>query len=237
MSLLAVQDLVAGYVPDVPIVRGVSLALEAGEVLTIIGPNGAGKSTLVKAVAGLVDTFGGHVSAGEQRVTGMKAHAIIRAGIGYVPQVANIFTTLSVHENLRVGGYTVGREFAARAERVYTLFPDLAAHRKHQGRALSGGQRQMLAFARALVAEPKILILDEPSAGLSPKMTQLVFAKTRELAGHGIGILMVEQNARAALAISDRAVVLVEGRERLTGPAAKLLDDPAVGELYLGGRR
>jgi branched-chain amino acid transport system ATP-binding protein len=234
-ALLAVEDVVAGYVPDLAIVRGASIAVAGGEVVTIIGPNGAGKSTLIKAIAGLVPIFSGAVTLGGQAIAGLKPHAIMRAGIGYVPQTANVFTGLTVHENLRVGGHLLGRQFGARAEAVYALFPDLAERRRNLGRQLSGGQRQMLAIARALIIEPSLLILDEPSAGLSPKLVGQVFDKVRALAAAGVAVLMVEQNAKAALAISDRGTVLVEGRAQLAGPARALLDDPAVKELYLGG--
>jgi branched-chain amino acid transport system ATP-binding protein len=236
-ALLEVREVVAGYVPDLAIVRGASLSVDAGEIVTVIGPNGAGKSTLIKAIAGLIAISGGAVALAGRALAGLAPHDIIRAGLGYVPQTANVFTTLSVHENLRVGGHLLGRAAESRCEAIYALFPDLAERRRHLGRQLSGGQRQMLAFARALMTEPKVMMLDEPSAGLSPKMTALVFAKARELARGGVGVLMVEQNARAALAVSDRAYVLVEGRERLAGPAATLLDDPGVRELYLGGAR
>jgi branched-chain amino acid transport system ATP-binding protein len=234
-ALLQARDVVAGYVPDLAIVRGAAIEVAAGEVVTVIGPNGAGKSTFVKAIAGLVPIFSGSVTFKGAAIAGLKPHAIMRAGIGYVPQTANVFTGLTVHENLRVGGHMLGRAFAARADALYAMFPDLAARRRHLGRQLSGGQRQMLAVARALIIEPALLILDEPSAGLSPKLVGQVFETLRGLARSGVAVLMVEQNAKAALAISDRGTVLVEGRNQLSGPARALLDDPAVKELYLGG--
>lgn len=233
--LLEAADIVAGYVPDLAIVRGASVAVRPGEIVTIIGPNGAGKSTLIKAIAGLVPIFSGAVTLGGRAIAGLKPHAIMRAGLGYVPQTANVFTGLTVHENLRVGGHLLGRGFAPRADAIYTLFPDLAERRRHLGRQLSGGQRQMLAIARALIIEPTLLILDEPSAGLSPKLVGIVFEKVRALAQSGVAVLMVEQNAKAALAISNRGYVLVEGRAQLEGAAEALLADPAVKALYLGG--
>ncbi|MBL8838958.1 MAG: ABC transporter ATP-binding protein [Alphaproteobacteria bacterium] len=233
--LLEARDVFAGYVADLAIVRGASIAIASGEVVTIIGPNGAGKSTFVKTMAGLVRLFSGAITLAGRAIGGLPPQDLVRAGLGFVPQTANVFTTLTVHENLRVGGHLLRHGFAARAAAIYSLFPDLADRRRHLGSQLSGGQRQMLAFARALIMEPRVLMLDEPSAGLSPKMANMVFEKARSLARTGIAVLMVEQNAKAALAVSDRAYVLVEGREQLSGPADRLLDDPAVRRLYLGG--
>jgi len=235
--VLEARGIVAGYVRDLPIVRGVSLHAEPGEVVTVIGPNGAGKSTLVKALAGLVPLSAGSVHLRGREITGMPTHALPAAGVGYVPQTGNVFTTLTIDENLRVGGYRLGAALAGRLERVYAMFPDLAARRRDPGRVLSGGQRQMLAIARALVIEPALLMLDEATAGLAPRAAAAVFARVRELAGHGVAVLMVEQNARAALEAADRGYVLAEGTTRLSGPARQLLGDRAIAEIYLGGRR
>ena len=234
--LLDVRDVVAGYAKDLAIVRGASIAVAAGEVVTIIGPNGAGKSTLIKTIAGLVHLFSGSIALGGRSIGGLAPQELVRDGLGFVPQTANVFTTLSVHENLRVGSHLLPAGFPQRAAAVYALFPDLADRRRHLGRQLSGGQRQMLAFARAMIAEPKVLLLDEPSAGLSPKLAATVFDKARALARSGLAVLMVEQNATAALGFSDRGYVLVDGKERLSGAADELLKDPAVRRLYLGGR-
>ena len=234
---LEARGIVAGYVRDLPIVRGVSLHAEPGEVVTVIGPNGAGKSTLVKALAGLVPLSAGSVHLRGREITGMPTHALPAAGVGYVPQTGNVFTTLTIDENLRVGGYPIGTALAGRLERVYAMFPDLAARRRDPGRVLSGGQRQMLAIARALVIEPALLMLDEATAGLAPRAAAAVFARVRELARHGVAVLMVEQNARAALEAADRGYVLAEGTTRLSGPARQLLGDRAIAEIYLGGRR
>jgi len=233
---LEVRDLVAGYEPGLPIVRGASLAVAAGEVVALLGPNGAGKSTLLKAVAGLVAIESGRVTLGGRDLAGVPAHDMIRTGLAYVPQTENVFARMTVDENLELAGFRLGR--GPRRERIgelYALFPDLGRQRRLRAGRLSGGQRQMLAFARALMGGPRVLMLDEPSAGLAPKLAGLVFAKVREVRAAGVAILMVEQNVRAALGVADRAYVLVEGRERIAGPAAVLRDDPEVAHLYLGG--
>jgi branched-chain amino acid transport system ATP-binding protein len=233
-AVLEARDVVAGYVPDLPIVRGVSLHVAAGEVVTVIGPNGAGKSTLLKAIAGLVPVSAGAVRLRERDITGLRTHELTAAGVGYVPQTGNVFTTLTVHENLLVGAY---RARTVRLDAVYALFPDLAGRRREAGRVLSGGQRQMLAIARALVIEPAVLLLDEATAGLAPRAAAEVLGRVRELAGRGVAVLMVEQNARAALEASDRGYLLSDGVTRLQGPARDLLGDPAIAYIYLGGRR
>jgi branched-chain amino acid transport system ATP-binding protein len=236
--ILAAEDVVAGYVRGLPIVHGAAANVAAGEIVTIIGPNGAGKSTLLKAIAGLIIVEGGRVTFDGRDVTGFPAHELVRTGVGFVPQTGNIFTSLSVHENLVVGAHTLTRpELKARLERTYEHFPVLAGRRAAPGRVLSGGQRQMLAVARALMTDPKVIMLDEPTAGLSPKIVAEVFADLRRLTDLGVAVLMVEQNARAALRVSDRGYVLAEGRNHIDGRAADLLDDPAVGEAFLGGRR
>ena len=235
--LLSATGIVAGYFGGLPVVHGISVDVAPREIVTLIGPNGAGKSTFLKAIAGLIAPESGKVLLGGEDITGRPAHRVVSAGIGYVPQTANVFTTLTIHENLRVGGHTLGRELAVRLERAYSLFPVLAEKRRQPGRALSGGQRQMLAIARALMTEPKVLLLDEPTAGLAPQVVAEVFRLLRRLAESGVAVLMVEQNAKAALNISDRGYVLAEGRNRIEGRAADLLDDPAVAEAFLGGRR
>ena len=235
---LSTQALVAGYERDLPIVRGIDLAIDTGELVVVLGPNGAGKSTLVKAIAGLVPIHSGTVRLGDRDATAVPAHEKIRQGLAFVPQTENIFTTLSIHENLLVAANILPK--AARGQRIaalYAMFPDLAARPSLKGGQLSGGQRQMLAVARALIVAPSVLILDEPSAGLSPKVATEVFRTLKAINLTGVTILLVEQNVKAALAIAHRGVILVDGKLRHEGPAAALASDPIVAELYLGAHR
>lgn len=235
MSVLEADSIVAGYRPDMPILHGVSARVSAGEVVTIIGPNGAGKSTLIKAVAGLVPVSSGRVLLEGREVTERPAHRRAAEGIGYVPQTGNVFTGLTIAENLVVGGVTLDRGAAAtRAAELLEAYPMLAEKRHQRARTLSGGQRQILAIARALLTSPRLLLLDEPTAGLAPKAAAELFAVIRDLAAKGAAVLMVEQNARAALRVSDRGYVLAEGQNRLDGPAKALLEDPTIGAVFLG---
>lgn len=232
---LEVRDLVAGYEPGLPILHGASIAVAAGTIVTILGPNGAGKSTLVKAVVGLVPVQSGSALLHGREVISVPAHLKVRHGLAYVPQTENVFAKLSVHENLLLAGFFLEKQrHRERLDAAYALFPDLAHRRRLAAGRLSGGQRQMLAVARALIVDPKVLILDEPSAGLSPKLVEQVFETLRGIRDQGVTILMVEQNAKAALAVSDHAYVLAEGRNRLAGPAAEIaaLDDLAA--VFLG---
>jgi branched-chain amino acid transport system ATP-binding protein len=232
---LSTGALVAGYERDLPIVRGIDFAVQAGELVVILGPNGAGKSTFVKAIVGLVAIHSGSVRLGDLDVTQMPAHEKILNGLAFVPQTENIFTTLSINENLLVAANILPK--SARAGRIadlYRMFPDLAARPSLKAGQLSGGQRQMLAVARALIVAPSVLILDEPSAGLSPKIVAEVFRTVKAINETGVTIVLVEQNVKAALAIAHRGVVLVDGKLRHEGPAATLAADPVVAELYLG---
>jgi branched-chain amino acid transport system ATP-binding protein len=236
--VLAVAGLVAGYDPAVPIVNGASLSVARGEIVAILGPNGAGKSTLIKAIAGLVPVTAGTVRLRGRDITSLPAHRMVGAGLGFVPQTDNVFAALSIADNLKLAaGILAARERHGRIDAMYALFPDLAARPSVAAGRLSGGQRQMLAVARALLVSPAVLMLDEPSAGLSPKLVTQVFHRLAEIRATGVTIVLVEQNARAALAIADRGLVLVEGRERHEGGAAELAADPEVAALYLGGRR
>jgi branched-chain amino acid transport system ATP-binding protein len=235
--LLQARELTAGYVRGLPILHGVSIDVAPREMVAVIGPNGAGKSTLLKALLGLLQVEGGTVAFAGRDITALPTHAVVASGIGFVPQTANVFTTLTIADNLKAGGHLLGAERAARIERAYATFPQLADKRRDKARTLSGGQRQMLAIARALMTDPKLLLLDEPTAGLAPKVVDEVFARLRRLADSGVAVLMVEQNAKGALRASDRGVVLAEGRNRLHGRAADLLGDPDVAAAFLGAAR
>jgi branched-chain amino acid transport system ATP-binding protein len=229
---LADERLTAGYEPGLPIVKAASLTVMPGEVHAIFGPNGAGKSTLVKAVAGLVPISGGTVRLDGREITRLPAHRMIHEGLAFVPQTENIFAELTAAENIDLAAAVLKVDRREAAARMETMFPDLARLRKLAAGRLSGGQRQMLACARALVASPKVLILDEPSAGLSPKLVEQVFASLAAIRAGGVTIVLVEQNVKAALTIADRATVLVDGRERLTAPAAELHDPKRLAALY-----
>jgi ABC-type branched-subunit amino acid transport system ATPase component len=234
--VLAVEGLVAGYAADVPILDGVHVAVGQGELVTIVGPNGAGKSTLVKSVIGLVPPWQGRVLLRGGEVTGRKPHAIVAQGVGYVAQRENVFASMSVEENLELGGLTLKEGSPGdRIAELYELFPRLRERRRQTAGTLSGGERQLLALARALVPRPDVLLLDEPSAGLSPVAIDLIFETIAEINGAGVAILMVEQNARRALAMSHRGYVLDTGRNRFEGAGPELLENPEVVDLYLGG--
>jgi branched-chain amino acid transport system ATP-binding protein len=233
-ALLVATDLVAGYLPGVDILHGCSLTLHEGELLGIIGPNGAGKSTLVKAMFGLVPVRSGTVVFRDDDITRLEAHALVRRGVGYVPQTRNVFPSLTIEENLRMGVYLHPREFGSRLASVAELWPILADRRHERAGLLSGGQRQMVAMGRALMMQPEVLLLDEPSAGLSPLNQDDVFLRVKEIADAGVSIVMVEQNARRCLQICDNALVLDQGRNAHAGTGQELLDDPKVVQLYLG---
>jgi len=232
--LLVVRDLVAGYVAGVDILRGTSIDVARSELVGIIGPNGAGKSTLIKAVFGLVPVRSGTMTLDGDDIVGVHGYDLVSRGVGYVPQVRNVFGTLSVEENLRMGVYLRPDRFAARRDDVLELFPTLRDRRGDRADALSGGQRQVLAMARALMMEPSLLLLDEPSAGLSPAMQDEVFARIAAVNHAGVSVLIVEQNAHKALRICHRGYVLDNGTDAYTGTGTELLEDPKVIELYLG---
>ena len=233
-ALLAVGDLVAGYVPEVDILNGVDLTVREGEIVTVIGPNGAGKSTLIKSIFGLLPPRTGRVTLRGEDLTGLPPHSITRRGMSYVPQLDNIFPSLTVEENLEVGSLDRSRT-RARIGDMYEVFPRLGERRTQAAGTMSGGERQMLAMARALMPKPHVLLLDEPSAGLAPAFVEATFEKVREINEVGVTVVMVEQNARRALAMSDRGYVLDLGQNRFQGPGAELLEDTKVAELYLGG--
>lgn len=233
-ALLAAHGLVAGYLPGVDILRGCDLLVGDGEIVGIIGPNGAGKSTLVKALFGLLPVRAGGVELRSDDITEMPAHERVSRGLGYVPQLQNVFPTLTVDENLRMGTYLRPKAFRERATAVEELFPILGTRRRQKAGSMSGGERQMLAVGRALMMEPTVLLLDEPSAGLSPTYQDQVFDRIQQINSVGVAIVMVEQNARRCLQICHRGYVLDQGRNAYTGRGRDLLHDPKVIECYLG---
>ena len=232
--LLTVDKVFAGYVPGLDILQGVNLKLGADELIAIIGPNGAGKSTLAKTICGLLSAHTGQIRFQGQEITGCKPNQIVERGMCYVPQLANVFRSLSVEENLEMGAFIRTVPLAPLKAKIYDTFPQLANRRRQAAGTLSGGERQMLAMGRAMMLEPTLLILDEPSAALSPILVDDIFAKIREINRAGTAIILVEQNARKALEMAHRGYVLDSGRDRFEGPGPELLNDPKVGALYLG---
>jgi branched-chain amino acid transport system ATP-binding protein len=232
--VLEATDLVAGYLPDVDILNGCNLTLRRGELVGIIGPNGAGKSTLVKTIFGLVPVRSGTVRLAGEDITSLEGHELVARGVGYVPQTRNVFPSLSVVENLEMGLYLRPKDWEERYAFVCEVFPLLADRARQRAGLLSGGERQMVAMGRALMMDPKVLLLDEPSAGLSPSNQDGVFDRIEDINDAGISIIMVEQNARTCLQICDRGYVLDQGRNAYTGTGRELLADPKVIELYLG---
>ena len=233
--MLRLESVTAGYT-DENIIHEVTMEVEVGEIATIIGPNGSGKSTLMKSVFGLTRMRGGRVRFQGQDVTGKRPDELVRLGLAYVPQERNVFSSLTVKENLEMGGVSLAGEMDERLESVLELFPKLAERLGQRAGTLSGGEQKMLAVGRAMVTNPSLLMLDEPSAALSPKVMGQLFAEIEEINRMGVTILMVEQNARKALAISDRGYILEMGRNRFQGPAKSLLDNPEVCSSYLGRR-
>ena len=235
-ALLTAHGVVAGYTPEVDILNGVDMEVREGEIVTIVGPNGAGKSTLMKTIFGLLRPREGHVELAGIDITGRAPHAVTRQGVSYVAQLDNVFPSLSVRENLELGAIAGGDgTIDSRVDRMYELFPRLAERRSQAAGTMSGGERQMVAMARALMPDPKLVLVDEPSAGLAPAFVDAIFEKLIEINQAGVTILMVEQNAKRALAMSDRGYVLDLGRSRFTGKGKELLEDPKVADLYLGG--
>ncbi len=234
--VLTISGLEAGYTKDLPILRGITLTLKERSLTTIIGPNGAGKSTLIKAIAGIVPVSEGTIMLNGRDIVGIRPDQIGELGLAYVPQSDNVFRSLTIAQNLLL---TLRRspDRKRRLAQLYDLFPTLAEKRNERAGSMSGGQRQMLAVAMALALEPRVVLMDEPSAGLSPKIAQEVLAHARQLTREGVSILLVEQNVKQALAVSDYCYVLAEGRNQVDGAAADILADPVVGEIYLGGRR
>jgi neutral amino acid transport system ATP-binding protein len=233
-ALLATDELVAGYVPEVNILNGVSIQVREGEIVTVVGPNGAGKSTLIKTIFGLLKPRSGRVVFRGRDIGGSKPHTVCRRGLSYVPQLDNVFPSLTVDENLEVG--SLDRSMTdERMAQMRELFPRLGERRNQVTGTMSGGERQMVAMARALMPDPDVLLLDEPSAGLAPAFVDAIFEKVADINRAGVTVVMVEQNARRALAMSDRGYVLDVGTNRFEGAGRELLEDPKVADLYLGG--
>ena len=228
------ENLVAGYLPGVNILNGCDLVANKGELIGIIGPNGAGKSTLLKAIFGQVNIREGKIWLNGEDITGLKANKLVAKGVAFVPQTNNVFPSLTIEENLEMGVFQTPKRFKERFEFVTEIFPDLGKRRAQRAGSLSGGERQMVAMGRALMIDPSVLLLDEPSAGLSPVRQDETFLRVKEVNAAGVTVIMVEQNARRCLQICDRAYVLDQGKDAHTGTGRELLNDPKMIELYLG---
>lgn len=233
-ALVRVEDVVAGYLPGVDILTGCDMYCHEGEIVGIIGPNGAGKSTLLKAVFGLVSIRSGTVTLRDEDITNAKANELVAKGVGFVPQTENVFPSLTIEENMQMGTYQAPGQFTERFDFVTSLFPVLGDRRRQRAGSLSGGERQMVAMGRALMMDPSVILLDEPSAGLSPALQDEVFLRTRTINEAGVSVIMVEQNARRCLQVCDRAYVLDQGHNAYTGTGRELIQDPKVIQLYLG---
>ncbi len=236
-TALQAQGIVAGYVPDLPILRDVNVSVKRGTITVIIGPNGAGKSTLIKAIAGLVPKSAGRIVHEGIDISDIRPDQLAGSGVTYVPQMDNIFRSLTVRQNLDLSLRGIKSGGHSRRDELCALFPALAEKQNEKAGGLSGGQRQFLAIAMALAVSPKLILMDEPSAGLSPKAAQDVLERLRRLVEDGVTILLVEQNVKQALRLADHCYILAEGRNQIDGPAADLLADPVVGEIYLGAKR
>ncbi len=228
------QDLHAGYLPGINILNGCSLTANKGDLIGLIGPNGAGKSTLLKAIFGQVNVREGQVLLNGEDITNMKANKLVSKGVAFVPQTNNVFPSLTIEENLQMGVFQSPKRFQERFDFVTGIFPDLGKRRAQRAGSLSGGERQMVAMGRALMIDPSVLLLDEPSAGLSPVRQDEAFLRVKEVNQAGVTIIMVEQNARRCLQICDRAYVLDQGKDAYTGTGRELLNDPKMIDLYLG---
>jgi neutral amino acid transport system ATP-binding protein len=233
-NLLEVENVYAGYVKDLPILQGINFSIQSGELVTVIGPNGAGKSTLAKTVFGLLTPTEGKILFKGENIAGLSSDQIVRRGMCYVPQVSNVFSALTVAENLEMGAFLHNGSLKSLKQKIYTMFPRLAERRHQKAGTLSGGERQMLAMGRALMLDPDLLLLDEPSAALSPILVKDVFEQIKAINATGKAIVLVEQNAKQALMMADRGYVLENGKDKLEGTGQSLLNDPSVGELYLG---
>jgi len=233
-TVIECNGIAAGYVKGLNILQGIDMIINEKEIVSIIGPNGAGKSTLLKAIMGIINISGGRFFIDGVEKTNTPTHQIVKEGVGYVPQVENVFPSLTIEENLEIGSWSIDTSIKQSISKIFDDFPMLKERRKDKAGNLSGGQRQILALARALATSPKILLLDEPSAGLSPVAIKEVFEIVKEINSKGVAILLVEQNAKRALNFSDRGYVLDQGRNAYQGKGQELLNDPRVVDLYLG---
>ena len=233
-NLLEVKNVYAGYIKDLNILQGINFRIAPGELVAVIGPNGAGKSTLAKVIFGLLIPQQGEIIFKGKNIAGLKSDKIVKQGMCYVPQITNVFASLSVEENLEMGAFIRSGSLDSLKEKIYTMFPKLGSRRRQKAGTLSGGERQMLAMGKALMLEPDLLLLDEPSAALSPILVNSVLEQVKVINQTGTAIVLVEQNAKKALAMADRGYVLENGRDRFEGRGIDLLEDPKVGELYLG---
>lgn len=233
-NILEVTDVYAGYIKDLNILQGINFQVAPGELVAVIGPNGAGKSTLAKAIFGLLSLNRGTITFKGENITGFKSDQIVRRGMCYVPQLSNVFASLSVEENLEMGAFIREGSLQQQKDSIYSMFPRLAERRRQRAGTLSGGERQMLAMGKALMLDPDLLLLDEPSAALSPILVNAVFEQIEAINQTGKAIVLVEQNAKKALLMSDRGYVLESGRDRFEGTGTELLEDPQVKALYLG---
>lgn len=232
--VIEAKNLVAGYLPGVNILNGINFYAEKGELIGIIGPNGAGKSTLLKAIFGLVKVREGSITLNGENIVGLKANKLVSKGVGFIPQTNNVFPSLTIEENLQMGLFQQPSKYKERVEFVVSIFPELSKRLKQRAGSLSGGERQMVAMSRALMMDPAVLLLDEPSAGLSPVRQDEAFLRVSEINKAGVTCIMVEQNARRCLQISDRGYVLDQGKDAVVGKGRELLNDPQVIGLYLG---
>jgi len=234
MAILEANNIKAGY-GETEILHGVYIKVNKGEIVSIIGPNGAGKSTLIKTIFGILKPTKGKIILDDQDITGLNPDKIVREGMCYVPQIDNVFPSLTVEENLEMGAFIRNDDYRGRIKEIYEIFPDLKQKRRQRVGKLSGGQCQMVAMGRALMLDPKVLLLDEPSASLAPNLVEMIFEKIVEINRAGVAILIVEQNARVALKLSDRGYILAMGRNRFEDTGEALLNNEEVGKLYLGG--
>ena len=235
MIILEAKDITAGYTTEVNILYNVSIRVTSGDIVSVIGPNGAGKSTLLKTIFGILKPSNGNVTLKDEDITGLKPDKVAKRGISYVPQVDNVFSSMTIQENLEMGAFIRSDDFSQRIDEIYELFPVLGERRKQKAGQLSGGQRQMVAMGRALMLDPQVLLLDEPSAGLAPKLVDMIFEKIIDINKTGVSMIIVEQNAREALKMADHGYVLAMGKNVLDDTGDALLASEEVGRLYLGG--